>query len=122
MAYRPLVENDRVKIMQKGHVAFGKFGTVLDTDSLYAFVKTGDISLWFLQKDLMVAHDADHGFYTSSEYYSDIGNYKYPDHFVDSSDDEDDNQYDGWDIDDFIARIKHLERQLEEIENKACNN
>lgn len=117
MAYRPLVENDRVKIMQKGHVAFGTFGTVVRADGDLADVKMGDASLWFLQKDLMVAHDALHGFYTCSEYYVDRDNYRYPDRVVDSNDDDgEDEEYADWDIDDFIARIKQLERQIEELE------
>lgn len=110
MAYRELVGNDRVKIMQKGHYAFGTFGKVVSTLGAYADVKMGDSNKWFLQSDLMVAHDALHGLYTTREYYTDSP------HTLDTSEDEEHNEYEGWDTDDFIARIKQLERQIEEIE------
>lgn len=42
MAYRPLEVNDRVKIMQKGHVAFGTFGTVVKVSGDLVDVKMGD--------------------------------------------------------------------------------
>lgn len=111
MAYRPLEQGDRVKIMMKGHPAFGKFGTVALVNSDYADVVTGDCRWWFIQKDLMVAHDGLHGFYTSSEYYQNVRNYTPPGSVVD--DEEEDDPYGGWDIDDFISRIKELEAELE---------
>lgn len=114
MAYRPLVENDRVKIMMKGHYAFGTFGTVVSTDDgSFADVKMGDLRACFHQKDLMVAHDALHGFYTHRTYYSDMP--KYVPTVLDSND-SDECEYVYWSHDDLVERIKQLERQIEEIE------
>lgn len=108
MAYRPLEKNDRVKIMEKGFIAFGTFGTVVSVSGEHADVKMGDRSRWFLQKDLMVAHDSLHGFYTDRTYYMDISQYKQP---VDT---EDECPYDDWDREDLIERINQLEKELDE--------
>lgn len=115
MSYRPLEKNDRVKIMEKGFIAFGTFGTVVSVSGEHADVKMGDSSRWFLQKDLMVAHDALHGFYTDRTYYMDISQYKKQ---VDS---DVVCKYDDWDRDDLIEKIRELEMQIESMEERVHN-
>lgn len=42
MAYRPLVEGDKVKVMEKGHPWLNQFGEVLGVTSIGAEVRIDD--------------------------------------------------------------------------------
>lgn len=57
MAYRPLVEGDKVKVMEKNHGWFNNFGEVIEVSEKGAEVHVGNNRRWFKQSDLMVASD-----------------------------------------------------------------
>lgn len=107
MAYRPLVEGDKVKVVKKGSRMFGEFVVVTKVSVLGRVeveCRGGDYD-WFDQSDLMVAFD-----YTGNKYLY----YKHVQQMESNLYDEPECPYNGWDRDDLIERIKDLESFVED--------
>lgn len=113
MSYRNLVVGDYVKIKKKGHEHFGNFGIVdcVDTEydrvivHVYAHTHPGAAIIdvdQFWMSELIVAKKFD---------VSERPLYKHV-----SVDNDDECEYDGWDRDDLIEKIKELERVIAEHE------
>lgn len=115
MAYRPLVEGDKVKVKPLGVMHpqlqysnnFGKVLYVSTNGAEVEFTYGGFTSrVWLRQSELMVAHDDLSG--SIYRFRDDLHSY------VVSEDDE--CPYADWSKVDLIDRIKSLEQQIEEFE------
>lgn len=133
MAYRKLVDGDLVRITGKYVDFSGRNAIVIDAGEMLTRVQvqnwahlneTSTICLTINNDHLKIRHEP-HGYIVDGRIDHEKKSAFEARTVVTHEDfeyfDDDDCEFDGYDRDDFIARIKQLERELEHSENRIHN-